>query len=142
MKKILVLLLTVLIFNGCSNTTVETEKNKELQITDATSSMGEMNETLDKQKLSYEMTISNKGKLPVVEESIEIVLTDWINERLMENEITEKIFNEDNIMIKGYVIFDTKDLSKQDILENEPFIKGINISTEGDGERFLNIFSN
>ncbi|WP_036659333.1 membrane lipoprotein lipid attachment site-containing protein [Paenisporosarcina sp. HGH0030] len=137
MKKIFVLLLTLFIFTGCSNTTVEKEENKDLQIADAMASIGGVDETLDKQKLSYEMTISNEGKLPVVEESIEIVLTDWINERLMENEITEKKFNEDNIMVKGYVIFDTKDLSKKDILENEPFIDGIKISTEDDGEIFI-----
>lgn len=137
MKKIFVLLLTLFIFTGCSNTIVENEENEDLQITDAMASIGGVDETLDKQKLSYEMTISNKGELPVVEESIEIFFTDWINERLIENEIKEKKFDEDNIMVKGFVIFDTMDLSKNDILENEPFIDGIKISTESDEEIFI-----
>jgi hypothetical protein len=138
-KKIFVLLLTLLLFAGCSNTTPEKEENKGLRIIGAMTSMGGVDGTFDKQKLIYEFTISNKENLEVIEESIEIVLTNWTNEKLIENEVTERRFNEDNIIVKGYVIFDSKDLTKQDIVENEPFIDGVKISTKNDEEIFIKL---
>lgn len=54
MKKILVLLMTVFLFTGCSNITA---KNNDLQIADALISIGEVSETFDKQKVNYEFTI-------------------------------------------------------------------------------------
>jgi len=137
MKKILVLLLTLIIFTGCSNTTSKKEENNILQITAAMTSIGAVDEAFDKQKLSYEFTISNKGNLPIFEESIKIILTDWINEKQIVNKIEETRFNEENIIVKGYVIFNTKDMSKREIEEKEPFIEGIKIRTESDDEEIF-----
>ncbi|WP_071395106.1 hypothetical protein [Bacillus tuaregi] len=45
-----------------------------------------------------------------MEDSIEIVLSDWTNEKLIKNKIAEKICNEGSIIVKGYLIFNSKDL--------------------------------
>lgn len=136
-KKIFgLLLLMVFTIVGCSNTTTEKEKDIDFQIVDAMTSIGGIDETFDKQKLNYEFTI-DKGNSLVKEDSIEIVLTDWTNEKLIKSEITEKRFNEDSIVVKGYVIFDSKDLTKKDIVDNEPLIDGIKATTESNKEIYI-----
>lgn len=67
--------------SGCSNITAKNEQNNDLQIADTLISIGAINETFDKQKLNYEFTISNKGIISIIDDSIEIVLTDWTNEK-------------------------------------------------------------
>ncbi|MEO4052452.1 hypothetical protein [Solibacillus sp. CAU 1738] len=134
MKKILMLLVTLFLFAGCSNLTAKNEENTDLRIADISTSIGGVGETFEKQKLNYEITIINKKNISIIDDSIETVLIDWINEKLIEQEITEKRFDEDKIIVKGYVIFESKDLTKKDIIENEPFINGIKIRTKNDEE--------
>lgn len=54
--------------------------------------------------------------------------------KVIENKTTEKNFNEDKIIVKGYIILDSKDLTKKDIVKNEPFINGIKIRTKNEEE--------
>lgn len=53
------------------------------------------------------------------------------------NEIKEIRFNEENIIVKGYVIFDTEDMSKREIEEKEPFIDGIKVRTENENQEIF-----
>ena len=129
--------MTLSLFAGCSNITAKNEENTDLRIAGTSTSIGGVGETIDKQKLNYEVTIINKENISIIDDSIEIVLTDWINEKLIEQEITEKRFDEDKIIVKGYVIFDSKDLTKKDIIENEPFINGIKIRTKNEKELLI-----
>ncbi|MDQ0232610.1 hypothetical protein [Metabacillus malikii] len=129
MNKLLMMLVMLILFTGCSNMTTKNEENTDLLISDALTSIGGVNESFDRQKLSYEITIINKGNVPIIDDSIKVILTEWINEKLIEHEITEKRFNEDNIIVKGYVVFDSKGLTKNDIVENKSYINGINIET-------------
>ncbi|WP_313798950.1 hypothetical protein [Cytobacillus sp.] len=129
MNKILVPLMTLYLLTGCSNITA---KNNDLQIADALISIGEVSGTFDKQKINYEFTISGKGNVSIIDNSIEFVLTDWTNEKLIEHKTIEKSFHEDKILVKGYVIFDSKDLTKKDIIKNEPFINGVKIRNKNE----------
>ena len=133
MKKTLMLaLLTLFVISGCSSSETEDDKNKGLEFSNYQYGIGSIDntDTFDKQKLQYDITISNKEKTKLKKESVEIVLTDWINEKQTDNKITEINFNNDNINIKGYVIFDTKGLTKEQIISNEPFIKGVKVVTD------------
>lgn len=129
LNKLLMMLVMLILFTGCSNMTTKNEENTDLLISDALTSIGGVNESFDRQKLSYEITIINKGNVPIIDDSIKVILTEWINEKLIEHEITEKRFNEDNIIVKGYVVFDSKGLTKNDIVANKSYINGINIET-------------
>ncbi|MDQ0232703.1 hypothetical protein [Metabacillus malikii] len=129
MNKLLMMLVMLILFTGCSNMTTKNEENTDLLISDALTSISGVNESFDRQNLSYEITIINKGNVPIIDDSIKVILTEWINEKLIEHEITEKRFNEDNIIVKGYVVFDSKGLTKNDIVENKSYINGINIET-------------
>ena len=134
LKKILTLLALLFLTAGCSNITSTNEENTGLRIAGTSTSIGGVGESFDKQKLNYEVTIINKENISIIDDSIEIDLTDWINEKLIEQEITEKRFDEDKIIVIGYVIFDSKDLTKKEIIENEPFINGIKVRTNNDEE--------
>lgn len=140
MKKIIIFLgIIILIISGCSNSTKEDVKNKGLEINNMQSGIGAIDDTdtFDKQKFSYDITISNKEKMEVKEESIEIVLTDWIKQNQIEDKITEITFDTESIIIKGYVTFNTKGLNKKEIVNHQPFIDGVKVVTEAEEEIFL-----
>jgi len=134
LKKVFILLaLILLVISGCSNLKKEDDdKNKGFDIGGIQSGIGSIDDTntFDKQKFSYEITISNKEKTEVKRESIEVVLTEWIEQKQMENKIIELTFDAESIVIKGYVIFDAKGLTKNEIVNHEPFIDGVSIVTE------------
>jgi hypothetical protein len=137
-KTFTLLVLILLIISGCSNSKTEVVKNKGLEISNMQSGIGAIDgtDTFDKQKFSYDITISNVDKQEVKRDSIGIVLTDWIKQKQIENKITELAFDTESIIIKGYVIFDTKGLNKEEIVSHQPFIDGVNIVTDA-GEKIL-----
>lgn len=140
MKKIILFLgIILLTISGCSNSTTEDVENKGLEISNMQSGIGAMDDTntFDKQKFSYDITISNKEKMELKEESIEIVFTDWIKQNQIEDKITEITFDTESIIIKGYVTFNTKGLNKQEIVNHQPFIDGVKVVTEAEEEIFL-----
>ncbi|AYC30092.1 hypothetical protein [Paenisporosarcina cavernae] len=140
MKKIIVLLgVIVLTLSACSNTGTEEEKNKRLEITNMQLGIGAIDNTdqLEIQKFSYDLTISNEEKLALNEESIEIVLTDWMMQHTLEDKMTEKNFESESIHIKGYVTFNTKGLSKKEIIDHSPFIEGVKMVNKAGEEIFL-----
>ena len=125
-------LLTLLVISDCSKFKIEGDQNKELEFSDYKYGIGSVDNTntFDEQKLRYDITIRNTEKTKFKKDSIELVITDWINEKQTDNKITEINFDNDNIIIKGYVIFETKGLTKEQILSHEPFIKGIKVVTD------------
>ena len=63
-------------------------------------------------------------------------MTDWIKQNQIENELTEVTFEPDTMTIKGFITFDTKGLSKREILNQEPFVDSIIVVTEA-GEKIV-----
>ncbi|HWO77400.1 MAG TPA: hypothetical protein VNM69_16160 [Bacillus sp. (in: firmicutes)] len=138
MKKLFMLVLTLFYLAGCANITYEEIENADLFIDNALISIGDVDKTFDKQKIKYSFLINNKGYIEVNEDSIGIVLTDWINDNLIESKITSASINEGYIIVRGYVIFGTKDLTKKEISLKEPFISGIKIRTKNGKEILIN----
>ncbi|MFD1928900.1 hypothetical protein ACFSFY_12735 [Sporosarcina siberiensis] len=137
MRKLLIFMgLIIFIISGCSNPTIVDDQG--LDVIGMQSGIGTIDdsEDFDKQKFSYDITLSNKAEMEVKRESVEIVLTDWIKQKQIENIITELTFDTESIIIKGHVNFDTKGLSKEEIVSHGPFIDGINVITKT-GERIF-----
>jgi hypothetical protein len=134
MKKMFILLVLILAFTGCTNAT--TEEN-DLKIEGVTTGIGSVDKSsFDKQKLTYEFTIGNRRSL-IEDNSIKVVLTEWTKERLIEDKITQVRFNEESVLVKGYVIFDSKDLSKEDIMQQQSLIAGLKVMTKNGEEVFI-----
>lgn len=129
----------ILIASGCSSSkTDENDENKGLAISNFQNGIGGEGDTasFDKQKFSYEFIISNEDKTEIKSDSIEIELTHWIKQNQIENELTEVTFEPATVVIKGFIISDTKGLSKREILNQEPFIDSIIVVT-GAGEKIV-----
>ncbi len=139
-KIFLLTLLVLLLVLGCTNYKTANDKNKGLAISDYVYGIGSTNDSdpFDEQKLQYKIILSNLQNVSLNKESIEILLTDWIIEKQTDNKITEVDVNNEEIVIKGYVIFGTKGLTKEEIISHEPFIHGVQVSTDVNTE-VLNI---
>ena len=140
MKKFFMLLvLIVLSIVGYSYLKTEDVTNKGLQISNMQLGIGSVGntDTFDQQKLRYDITISNAEKTELKKDSVEIVLSDWIKRQQQENKITEITFDNESVIIKGYVIFDTKGLSKEQIISHEPFLDGVNVVTDAGEKIFI-----
>lgn len=139
MRKIIVFL-GILLFtvSGCTNSTEDIE-SEDLKISNMQSGIGAIDdkETSYMQKFSYDITISNKERTVIKRESINIVFTEWIKQKQIENKITDIVFDTETIMIKGYVNFDTKGLDKKEIVSQQPFINGVNVETDGGEKIFI-----
>lgn len=138
MKKLFIFIgLVIFTISGCSN--LPDVKDEKLEIINWQSSIGAIDDDLenfDKQKYSYHLSLGNKAKTEFKSESVEIVLTDWIKQKQIENKVTELTYGIESIIIKGYIIFDTKGLSKEEIVRQTPFIDGVNVLTDT-GEKFF-----
>ena len=140
MKKFFMLLvLIVLSIVGYSYLKTEDVTNKGLQISNMQLGIGSVGntDTFDQQKLRYDITISNAEKTELKKDSVEIVLSDWIKRQQQENKITEITFDNESVIIKGYVIFDTKGLSKEQIISHDPFLDGVNVVTDAGEKIFI-----
>ena len=135
----MLLALIVLTIAGYTYSKTEGVTNKGLQISYMQLGIGSISgtETFDKQRLSYDITISNAEKTELKRESVEIVFTDWIERQQLENKITEITFDNESIIIKGYVIFDTKGLNKEQIISHEPFLDGVSVVTDAGEKIFI-----
>jgi hypothetical protein len=140
MSKIIVFLGIILFtVSGCSNLTTEDIESEDLKISNMQSGIGAIDdtETFDKQKFSYDITLSNKDKTEIKSESINIVFTEWIKQNQLENKVTDIVFDTESIIIKGYVNFDTKGLSKKEIISQQPFIDGVSVETDAGDKIFI-----
>ena len=135
----MLLALIVLSIVGYSYLKTEDVTNKGLQISNMQLGIGSVGntDTFDQQKLRYDITISNAEKTELKKDSVEIVLSDWIKRQQQENKITEITFDNESVIIKGYVIFDTKGLSKEQIISHEPFLDGVNVVTDAGEKIFI-----
>ena len=134
-KALLIPFMLLLFVSGCSLGVTEGEEEKiEFEIVDAVTAIGKVG---NDQRLSYEFIIANKGEAAVKEDSIEMVLSDWLKKRLLEETIVEKNFEQDRIVVKGFIMFKSNDLPTPDVIQNEPLIKGIKFLTAKGTEVFV-----
>ena len=135
----MLLVLIVLSIVGYSYLKTEDVTNKGLQISNMQLGIGTVGntDTFDQQKLRYDITISNAEKTELKKDSVEIVLSDWIKRQQLENKITEITFNNESVIIKGYIIFNTKGLDKEQIISHDPFIYGVNVVTDAGEKIFI-----
>ncbi|TYP47666.1 hypothetical protein [Thermosediminibacter litoriperuensis] len=136
-KKILVLLCAIIsvlvLLAGCSANGSGKSQNG-LQITDMSTALGAVGDSLDKTKFSYTMTVYNKDNEDVYITWVEPILGENVRKRLISSElkvdVEQTVSANESIEIKGEIILDTKGMSKQQVMELEPFITGIKVSSE------------
>ncbi len=119
-------------FSGCAESQ---QACKGLQICSMTSAIGgvEQNQT-DKQRMSYAINLSNDSDQETYISFVEPLLSASINGRIISGdtriEVNKKLAARGSLEVKGEFVFDSQDLSKQDILALEPIITGYRVGTE------------
>ena len=107
-----------------------------LQIYSMTTGVGaaDNNDIMDKQKLSYSITLTNEENRDIYVKSITPILGDGISNIVITEELTviveKSLPANQSLKINDELIIDTEGLSKEEILDLQPFITDIKISTE------------
>ncbi len=134
-----------LLMTGCSIFDCRTEKDSKsgLQIYSITTSIGAIdNNNFDIQRFSYSIYLTNEDSEKQYVKWIEPVLGDSFAKRVTNQDlkvnINKPIEANENIEIEGELIFDSGDLSKQDIVDLEPYITDIKIVSE----KIINVETN
>ncbi len=126
-------LILVLIFTaGCAQAQ---QSCKGLQISSMNSAIGAVEpDRIDKQRMSYSINLCNDSDQETYISFVEPLLATEINGRLLSGdtrvEVKKKVSARDSIVVEGEFIFDSTDLSKQDIIAMEPIISGYRVGTE------------
>ncbi|MBP3951678.1 hypothetical protein [Bacillus suaedae] len=137
MNKYLFLLVSVmLISTGCS---AASEDENEQKIMDYMTSIGSVNLDQDKndmQKLTYELTIANADDINIVDE-VNVIPAKLIQDRLIETTRQGISYHQNTIDINGEIVFDSRGLSKEEITNFEPLIKGVQFIGDNNKEYLL-----
>ncbi|WP_085994227.1 hypothetical protein [Oceanobacillus senegalensis] len=137
MKKSIVILLTVFILlTGCSHT--DEEKNGQ-RITDSVISIGAVeseSSNFDKQKLTFEITIENADDVRIVD-SVHVIPSMNVKDRVIETKKQGITYNQDTIEMNGEIIFDSRGLTKEEMTNFEPYIKGLQFIGDNNKEYLL-----
>jgi hypothetical protein len=139
-KKILTLLwimvFVLILLTGCnlSDSANNSIKQNGLQVSDMSTALGAVGDSLDKTKFSYTITIYNKEDEDIYISQVEPILGKDAKDRLISSDlkvdVEKTVSANESIEIKGEIILDTKEISKQQIVELEPFITGIKVLSE------------
>lgn len=115
-KGFIFIVLFAFLLGGCS-ADPQTSEPMEVSLNEMTFSV-EGDEELGHQLLTYDITLSHSKGLAINVDSIEPLIAGWIEERMLDHEIVELEKLEDNdLRIKGTVMFDSNELSKEEMLE-------------------------
>lgn len=131
--KVVFLVLNIIILSACTNNEVQYKGG--LHIYNWSSSLGGVEkDNIDLTKYSYSINVTNENPTEITVLSIEPVLSETVKQMYKEGEL-ELVVNEivnpkESIEIKGEIIFNTKELSKQEISALRPFITNINIKSK------------
>ncbi len=138
MKKRIIItnLIVITLLTACStnNTTV---KKSGIEINAITTSIGAVkNNTNDfnAQSYKYTITLTNNDIEDLAILSVQPTINSKLVTRVLNTEtlihVNKTIVSEDSLEITGEIIFDASDLTKEQIIELEPFIEDIKITEE------------
>lgn len=134
----LILLFILLVMTACTNFGYrgrESKDNVGLQIYSMSTGLGAVSkENTDQHHLTYIINLSNEDAKDVDIKWIEPVLGKGIKDRVEQEDlrlvIEKTIPVKGALKIEGMIIFNTLNLSKEDIIALEPFITGIKVGSE------------
>lgn len=115
-KGLIFTVLLVFLLGACS-ADPQTSEPLEVSLNEMTFSM-EGDEERGHQLMTYDITLTHSKGLTINVDSIEPLIAGWIEERMLDHEIVELEKLKDNdLRIKGTVMFDSNELSKEEMLE-------------------------
>jgi len=133
-----VLLMISLSAIGCTSLGLEKDQANDktgLQIYSMSTGLGAVSsENTDQHRLTYTINLTNEDDNEAYIQWIEPILGVGIKDKILTEDlkvvVEKSIPSKGSIEINGVVVFNTKGLSKQEIVELEPFITGIKVVSE------------
>ena len=130
------IVLTLLLLTGCSDSlqTVPDQFVSGLEIPEMSSSLGSLEGQPEKQVFSYTIVLVNTNIYEVQVQSIEPILVSELSDKVTTDElrtsVDQSIQPGEVLEISGQFSFDAEGLTKEQILEWEPFINTIRVESE------------
>lgn len=137
-KKLIAITLSILFvfifLTGCSIKT-QLKTKGGLKISSWSSGLGSVNDTdLNKTKFSYSVNLTNENENTIFIKSIQPSVNEKIKNKIISKDIivavNKDVKHNETIQISGEIAIDTNGLTKSDILQLEPFVTDIKVSTE------------
>lgn len=135
-KRFIFLLTCIILTMSAISCTNESNINPELQVVGLVTSIGSLGDVdgIDKQVLSYEVTIHNHRDEDVYINSIEPIFRyDFLKKVITKEtkiDVRKTVLSNTSIGVTGQIIFNSKGLTKSDIEKIEPYITDFKIYLE------------
>jgi hypothetical protein len=132
---LIILLFVLLIITGCSTKEIVNQKGISLSgVLTSIGAVGENTNGFEKQSFKYTITLTNNDDDNITVVSITPVLSEVFANAVPDKNVTVKvnrtISKGNSINVSGEIIFNTKGLSKEQIISMKPFIKEVKITEE------------
>jgi hypothetical protein len=130
-----ILLCIALIISGCSTKkSLEEEGISISAISSSIGAVGQNTNDFENQSFKYTITLTNNEEANITVVSITPMLSEnfasLVSDKNVTVDINKTISKDSSIDVSGEIIFNTKGLSKEQIISLEPFVKEVKITEE------------
>ena len=131
-----VLALTMLLLTGCAESADINSDDfvSGLEIPEMTTSLGSEGDKNSLQVFNYTITLINTNKYEVMIQWVEPVVADELKDRVLTEDLKvssgKAIAPGGLLEISGQFSFDWEGATKEQILDREPFLKGMHVALE------------
>lgn len=132
---LVMLLCVLLVVSGCSKKENTTEKGIIISvISSSIGAVGQNTNDFENQSFKYTITLTNNEENNITVVSITPVLSDTFASKISDKNITvnvnKTIPKGNSINVSGEIIFNAKELNKEQIISMKPFVKEVKIVEE------------
>lgn len=132
---ILVFAVILLLFTACSKESAESRPDIEISsISTSIGAVGNGSGNIETQSYKFNITMINNEAEDINIVSVKPVLSDKFLERVLNGDepiqVDKVILKGGSLEVSGEIIFDAKGLTKEQIINLEPFIKEVRITEE------------
>lgn len=128
-------LLIVFLFSGCAANTPVIQENNGLFVGSLSTALGAADDdSLDETLFSFDINLTNNEESDVFISTAEVIVNEAVANRLKSKlepiELNKALKPGETIAIQGELAFETKGMSKEEIVKLEPFITDLKVTRE------------
>ena len=140
-ETILLTLIFLIIFTSCNNTAKEREQllltiPHDIRVSDMVFSIGGNKDNFDTQVISYEITLKNTDVVKKHIKWVEPELSQEFKSRILSKDLKIQVEKEVEpnafLTIEFEIEFDSKGMSKEDIIKLQPYVTELKVITESE----------
>ena len=125
---------------SCSAESDIDETKSDFYINNMSAGLGSINENdLDNSRYTYTIYLASGNKKIEQIAEVKLIYGDKIADKIITESPIEIVFNKDYVEINGDIVFDTKGLGKEQIVELEPYIYSLNVILKDKSESIIQL---